>query len=230
MTIPPDEYGDVLRRALRAEADSVVPSPAGLDIIRERIENRGMRGFNGLRGLIWWRIGAAVAVAAMVAGTIVMVVPGLRDRVGTEIGLLRDTTPGQLPEIGATNQPAPAPTDEIVIVTASPSVAGEVPPRAAQTTAPSPTPSAGSPDPCATPSVTPTVVEPDATGDDDCPPGEAPASPTPSPKPSASDSPSATPSPTPSGCSGAGCDSPTPLPQLSEKPTPEAAPSQTQTP
>ncbi|NUP63608.1 MAG: hypothetical protein HOW71_15730 [Nonomuraea sp.] len=75
MTQPPDEYGDVLRRALRAEADAVVPSPEGLQIIRARIERRG------IRNLFWWRAGAAAASAVLVAGTIVMVVPGLRSQV-----------------------------------------------------------------------------------------------------------------------------------------------------
>jgi len=65
MTFPPDdEYGELLRRALRAEADSVVPSPDGLEIIRGRIDQRGLRG---LRHMLWWRVGAAAAGAVLVA-------------------------------------------------------------------------------------------------------------------------------------------------------------------
>jgi hypothetical protein len=37
MTDPFDEYGEILRRALHAEMDSVMPSPDGLERIRERI-------------------------------------------------------------------------------------------------------------------------------------------------------------------------------------------------
>ena len=53
MTESPDEYGDLLRRVLRAEADSVVPSAEGLQIIRTRVEQRGSRG------IFWWRAAAA---------------------------------------------------------------------------------------------------------------------------------------------------------------------------
>ncbi|MEU3162859.1 hypothetical protein [Streptosporangium sp. NPDC006930] len=75
MTDSPDEYGELLRRALSAEANSVVPSPDGLEIIRGRIERRG------LRGLMWWRAGASVAGAVLVAATVVMVVPQFREQV-----------------------------------------------------------------------------------------------------------------------------------------------------
>ncbi|TMR10831.1 hypothetical protein ETD86_37850, partial [Nonomuraea turkmeniaca] len=75
MTHPPDEHGDFLRRALRAEADAVVPSPDGLEIIRARIERRGVRN------LFWWRAGAAAASAVLVAGAIVMAVPELRTQI-----------------------------------------------------------------------------------------------------------------------------------------------------
>lgn len=85
MTFPPDdEYGELLRRALRAEADSVVPSPDGLEIIRGRIEQRGLRG---LRHLLWRRVGAAAAGAVLVAGAVVMIVPGLRDQVAQSTGI-----------------------------------------------------------------------------------------------------------------------------------------------
>ncbi|MEO3856327.1 hypothetical protein [Acrocarpospora sp. B8E8] len=220
MTIPPDEYGDLLRRAMRAEADSVVPSPEGLDIIRQRIENRG---FNGLRNVFWWRIGASVAAAALVAGTVVMVVPGLRDQVETGIGLTTGDEPGQVPEIGATNQPEPPrPTAPLTILPPSPSVTGEVSAESTATTPPSPTPAAATPDPCASPTATPTVVEPEPTGDEDCPPDETPAPNTPSPKPSPSETPTPSPSPTPTGCSGDGC-STTPTPLVSSGPATESA-------
>ncbi|GAA0979304.1 hypothetical protein GCM10009555_043780 [Acrocarpospora macrocephala] len=218
MTIPPDEYGDLLRRAMRAEADSVVPSPEGLNIIRQRIENRG---FNGLRNIFWWRIGASVAAAALVAGTVVMVVPGLREQV--ETNLTTGNESGQVPEIGATNQPPPPPpTAPLTILPATPSVPGEVPAQSTATAPPSPTPAAATPDPCASPTTTPTVVEPEPTNDEDCPPDETPAPNTPSPKPSPSETPTPSPSPTPSGCSGDGC-STTPTPLVSSGPATESA-------
>ena len=43
MTLPPDdELGELLRRALHAEADSVEPSSDGLEIIRTRIDEFGV--------------------------------------------------------------------------------------------------------------------------------------------------------------------------------------------
>ncbi|GIH28067.1 hypothetical protein Aph01nite_63770 [Acrocarpospora phusangensis] len=219
MTIPPDEYGDLLRRAMRAEADSVVPSPEGLEIIRQRIENRG---FAGLRNLFWWRIGASIAAAALVAGTVVMVVPGLRDRVGTDIGLTTGNETGQLPEIGATNQPPPPPpTAPLTILPASPTTPPEVSAESTQTAPPSPPSAAPTPDPCASPLATPTVVEP--TGDEDCPPEETPSATAPTPKPTPTEAPTQpSPSPTPSGCTGDGC-SATPSPVTSSGPATESS-------
>ncbi|GAA0400824.1 hypothetical protein Acor_39230 [Acrocarpospora corrugata] len=220
MTIPPDEYGALLRRAMRAEADSVVPSPEGLEIIRHRIDNRG---FNGLRNIFWWRIGASVAAAALVAGTVVMVVPGLRDQVETSIGLTTGDESGQVPEIGATQQPPPPqPTAPLVVLPPSPSVSGEVSAESTHTAPPSPTAAADTPDPCASPTTTPTIVEPEPNDGEDCPPDESSPSPTPTPKPTPSETPSPpSPSPTPSGCSGDGC-STSPSPLASSGPTESA--------
>ncbi|GAA2358046.1 hypothetical protein [Nonomuraea africana] len=109
MTLPPDEHGDILRRVLRAEADAVVPSPEGLEIIRARIERRG------LRGLFWLRAGAAAAGAVLVAGTIVMVVPELRNRVmDVQPVTPIDDTSSLLPDKSATSRPptSPPPTEQ----------------------------------------------------------------------------------------------------------------------
>ncbi|GAA3034504.1 hypothetical protein [Streptosporangium longisporum] len=104
MTDSPDEYGELLRRALNAEANSVVPSPDGLEIIRTRIERRG------IRGLMWWRAGVSVAGAVLVASTVVMVVPELRERVipSVDAGQVNftESTP---PDGSATSRP-PAPS------------------------------------------------------------------------------------------------------------------------
>lgn len=100
MTDSPDEHGEVLRRALRAEADSVVPSPEGLEIIRARIERRGPRG------IFWWRAAGAAVGAVLVAATIVMVVPGLRDQaVPPPQGITRAGQETDAPEGDATSRP-----------------------------------------------------------------------------------------------------------------------------
>jgi hypothetical protein len=74
MTQAPDESGEMLRRVLRAEAESFVPSAEGLEIIRTRIDQRGMRG------VFWWRAAASTLGAVLVAATVVMVVPNLREQ------------------------------------------------------------------------------------------------------------------------------------------------------
>jgi hypothetical protein len=182
MTESPDEYGDVLRRALRAEADAVVPSPEGLEIIRARIERRGMRG---LRNLVWWRAGASVAGAVLVAATIVMVVPQLRDNVpgatvsdvdyGTSTppdksATSRAPNPVVVPPVTDTTPPAPAP---------KPTAHATANPPAEE---PTPTPNAT---PCPTTTPAHTVIEADPASSDDCPP-EADPTPTPTATPSAS--------------------------------------------
>ncbi|GAB1816997.1 hypothetical protein [Herbidospora sp. RD11066] len=227
MTIPPDEHGDLLRRVMRAEADSVVPSPDGLEIIRHRIENRG------LRGLLWWRIGASVAAAALVAGIVVVSVPEIRDNVGIiEVVNGTDQTPqGVLPSSDSTFQPPPAPSEPgIAITTQDPTKAPETPAPATSVApsqpavVPSPEPSAN---PCVTHEPTPTP-DPGQNAAAKCPTEEAnPTSGTgPKPKPTStktpnkpSPTPSAdTPSPTPTGC-GDTCETPTADPTPTETPS-----------
>src|SRR5690606_8429145 len=68
MTDPFDEgFEERLRAALRAEADSVEPSPEALATIRERTERRGRTGWLGLP---WLRPALAVGAAAAIAGTV----------------------------------------------------------------------------------------------------------------------------------------------------------------
>ncbi|KAB2345600.1 hypothetical protein [Actinomadura rudentiformis] len=70
MTDPHEEHGEILRRALNAEADTVTPSADGLERIRTRIEERRHRRF----GWAWFTeswarpvlaVGAAVAIAGI---------------------------------------------------------------------------------------------------------------------------------------------------------------------
>lgn len=196
MTLPPDEHGEILRRVLRAEADAVVPSPEGLEIIRARIERRG------LRGLFWLRAGAAAAGAVLVAGTIVMVVPDLRNMVIVP-AVPVDNITELPPDISSTTRPPSKlpPTKRSQPAVPPPPVTSVPPTETSETHAPSkkaPTPTP-TPTPCAkgssqppqecadgtptpTPSATPseTVENPDNPdcGVDQCSP-EDPA-PTPS--------------------------------------------------
>ncbi|MFG1859961.1 hypothetical protein [Microbispora bryophytorum] len=171
MTFPPDdEYGELLRRALRAEADSVVPSPEGLEIIRGRIDRRGLRG---LRNMLWWRIGAAAAGAVLVAGTVVMIVPSLRDQVAQSTGIspAGDEREDQTDTSSVTRPPNLPPSRPVVIVPVTPSPSRERPTpspthRVGVTTRPSPSPS----DPCVTPTPQPGVIEPDAVVPPTCSP------------------------------------------------------------
>ncbi|MFG1999640.1 hypothetical protein ACGFNU_10885 [Spirillospora sp. NPDC048911] len=82
MTDPHEEHGEILRRALNAEADTVTPSAEGLELIRTRIEERRGRWWAPLQGPAtprrfgwawftesWARpvlaVGAAVAIAGI---------------------------------------------------------------------------------------------------------------------------------------------------------------------
>lgn len=78
-TDPTDtEFESQLRQLLKAEADLVSPSPEGLNLIRERTErNRGSAWF----GLPWLRPAVAVAGAVLIAASVVMSTPQVRDQV-----------------------------------------------------------------------------------------------------------------------------------------------------
>lgn len=163
MTFPPDdEYGELLRRALRAEADSVVPSPDGLEIIRRRIDQRGLRG---LRNLLWWRVGASAAGAVLVAGAVVMLVPDLRDQVAQKTGITAvGSDREQLPDTSTVTRPPNAPsTHPGVIVLHSPSPSRPRPtPTPTQRTGATTRPTPSASDPCAG-ATSAGVIEPEQT-------------------------------------------------------------------
>ncbi|MFI7125343.1 hypothetical protein ACIBQ1_06580 [Nonomuraea sp. NPDC050153] len=174
MIQPPDEHGDLLRRALRAEADAVVPSPDGLEIIRTRIERRGVRN------LFWWRAGAAAASAVLVAGTIVMAVPSLRSHIIDQpvMGVDSETTSKVPSNSSTTRSQEPPPREPThdqnpVWVPETPAKSPTPRPtkRAESTSRPSQTPT-----PTVTECPTPPLDEP-AEPPSDCPT----ISPTPSP-------------------------------------------------
>ena len=82
MTGPTDPMNDAfeerLRQVLRSEADAVAPSPEALNLIRDRTDrNRGVSWF----GLPWLRPVAAVAGAVMIAASVIMSSPQVRDQV-----------------------------------------------------------------------------------------------------------------------------------------------------
>ncbi|MEV4459622.1 hypothetical protein [Microbispora sp. NPDC049633] len=207
MTFPPDdEYGELLRRALRAEADAVVPSPDGLEIIRTRIDQRGLRG---LRNLLWWRVGAAVAGAVLVAGVVVAVVPGLRDQVAQSTGIAPagDEREDRTDTSSVNRPPNTAPSQPVVIVPVTPSPSrGRPSPspthKTGTTTRPSPSPS----DPCVTSTTQAGVVEPDPALPPSC-------SPTPvTQPPTAAPTVSARPSTAPPTTSAPSSSAPSPMP------------------
>ncbi|MFI6477430.1 hypothetical protein ACIBH1_05825 [Nonomuraea sp. NPDC050663] len=194
----PDEHGDILRRVLRAEADQVVPSPEGLEIIRDRIARRGVRN------LFWWRAGAAGASAVLVAASVVMIVPEWRESVVTTVvNWTDDVKP--TPSSESTSRPKrsertpseqnPPPVNSV----ATPEVVAPTQPVKAPQTAGSTTkPSSPSPSPTPTcptqeednaddcpeesPDPTPSeTVEPEASCPvEECPPEEPPMTPEPS--------------------------------------------------
>ncbi|MBR8742442.1 hypothetical protein [Nocardiopsis sp. MG754419] len=72
------EFEDRLRQVLRAEADEFTPSGEGLQLIRERTERRrGALWF----GLPWLRPVVAVAGAVLIAASVIMSSPQVRDQV-----------------------------------------------------------------------------------------------------------------------------------------------------
>ncbi|MFD0886252.1 hypothetical protein ACFQ08_17030 [Streptosporangium algeriense] len=188
---PDDEYGELLRRALSAEANSVVPSPDGLEIIRARIERRG------LRGLMWWRAGASVAGAVLVAAAVVMVVPQFRhDTERVQSNEVNFTVPTS-PEMSATSRP-PLRTTVSPPAPARPSLTPPPPVAVSKSATPSPKPSAKpsrTPKPSPSPTcgtVSPgTTVEPEETQKACEEPTETPAPPEPSETGVPSDSPCA---------------------------------------
>src|SRR4051812_39227739 len=79
-----DEHGEILRRALHAEAEAVTPSPEGLERIRSKINTRHERRWGFLSySTPWLRPFAAVAAALAVCVVAVSVTPALANFVQT---------------------------------------------------------------------------------------------------------------------------------------------------
>ncbi|RKS10120.1 hypothetical protein DFP74_5874 [Nocardiopsis sp. Huas11] len=72
------EFEDKLRRILASEADSVAPGAEALQLIRDRTErHRGTSWF----GLPWLRPALAVAGAGLIAASVIMSTPQVREQV-----------------------------------------------------------------------------------------------------------------------------------------------------
>src|SRR5689334_18828685 len=79
-----DEHGEILRRALHAEAEAVTPSPEGLERIRTKINKRHERRLGFLAySSPWLRPLAAVTAALAVCFAAVSVTPALANFVQT---------------------------------------------------------------------------------------------------------------------------------------------------
>jgi hypothetical protein len=76
MTEPHEEYGEILRRALHAEAETVVPAADGLDRIRARISERPVSRFGWSLGWSWftasWARPAMAGAAALIMAAVVV--------------------------------------------------------------------------------------------------------------------------------------------------------------
>ncbi|MBE1534980.1 hypothetical protein [Actinomadura algeriensis] len=222
MTTDPDEHGEILRRALNAEAESVIPADDGLDRIRARIAEGGKRrgplgrfalARLGPAGLTvgWARPVLAVAAAVAIAGfgvtagpqTIELIqhtVTGDGPSGGEGDNSTKDRTGAHAPPVvpGDPSSPAPSTTatpstsEEPGAASSSPGLSSCVIPRGGTAATPS------SPPPSAAPETGGTAGTP-------CPGGRTP---TPS---SPTDAPSTTPPP------------PDPSPEPTNEPSPTAS-------
>ncbi len=83
MTEPFDEYGDRLRRILNTEAEAVVPSSDGLELIRSKINKRRDRRLGLWYAAPWLRPLAAVGAAVFISIAAVSATPALKNFVQT---------------------------------------------------------------------------------------------------------------------------------------------------
>ncbi|MFI6574857.1 hypothetical protein ACIBFB_03590 [Nocardiopsis sp. NPDC050513] len=149
-----DAFESRLRSVLRSEADAVEPSAEALNLIRERTERgRGWAWF----GLPWLRPALAVAGAVLIAASVVISSPEVRDHV------LEMTTAGADRE--GTPQAAEPSGDGVATDAPTPDAGGGTPaPEPEPTDAPTPTP-----EPSRAPSSSPDDIQASAT----CTPVEA---------------------------------------------------------
>lgn len=143
-----DEHGDLLRRALHAEADQVIPAPDGLDRIRARTaEGRVMGGWVWLT-TSWTRPLAAVGAATALALLAVSAPPAINSITATLSGdqkpaphKKRPSPSESSPGSGRSNRPStgvqPAPQNSQAPLPPPPWGVGS-----ASCLSPSPTPSA----------------------------------------------------------------------------------------
>jgi hypothetical protein len=104
MTDPLDAYGDALRRALHAEADSVVPSADGLERIRTRINERQRRFGWAWFTENWGRPAIALGAAMFIAAVALLSTPALHAIEGITAGDSNSADTGG-PDHSVTNGP-----------------------------------------------------------------------------------------------------------------------------
>ncbi|GLZ11046.1 hypothetical protein Acsp04_12810 [Actinomadura sp. NBRC 104425] len=216
MTDPHDEYGEILRRALNAEAEKVTPAADGLEQIRRRIEERRRRRFswdwftaNWARPLL--AVAAAVAIAGLgvsapqTLGFLSSTAGGNGSSDGQEHSSLDGTVsgaPGAQPGTRLPDSYGSAPGDApSASATVTPSTASGSPGCADgdsttdRASAGSPAPQASGP--CTTPPTTPTPPTqqpPDTPTTPSSEPSEQPEAPTSSePAPASTDAPAVAP-------------------------------------
>ncbi|WP_051711807.1 hypothetical protein [Spirillospora albida] len=207
-TDPHDELGEILRRALHAEADSVIPADDGLDRIRARIAAGGGRRrfgldrFGAVLGLDrimvgWTRPILAMAAAVAIAGVGVTAGPQTIDLIQHSVGSGGPSGQGDggSADGDAVSPPGPSAHDPGAGSAgggASPSPRTPQHPAAATSPGGVPcTPAAGG-----TPSAAATPESPATTGATPCPTPSEPTSP--SPSPSVSETPTSPPPTQPS--------------------------------
>lgn len=181
MTEPPhDPIEERLRAILRAEADSVDPSPEALNAIRSRTQRTSWA--TGLLNASWLRPSLAVGAAALIVGSVLLGTPQVRDQILPQ----SLTTPASESGTGPRDDPS----------------GDGAPSQAPSTPGPAELPSEGAVPPPGSPSPGPTEGDSTPLGTDDPCAAGSPAPP--APRPSAS--PDGTGDST-DGTSGTGCDS-----------------------
>ncbi|TDC49458.1 hypothetical protein E1281_23280 [Actinomadura sp. KC345] len=208
-TDPHDEHGEILRRALNAEADSVNPAGDGLERIRARIADGsgrrfglgrfGPAGFGFDRFTVnWARPVLAVAAAVAVAG-LGVTAPQTIDLIQQSVGANGSQGGGHDHAVGGHTATqgdpgSPGPTAPGGSASGSPSTAE--------------TPNAGSPPGTASCGVQPPPESPTIAAS----PGSKSAAPTPEPCPSGTASQAPTTTPTPPTSTSPDPDKPTQVP------------------
>ncbi|MGH3388888.1 MAG: hypothetical protein ACRDOO_08415 [Actinomadura sp.] len=163
MTDLHDEYGEIIRRALHAEADAVVPSADGLERIRERMNERPRFGWAWFTAT--WARPVMAGVAALALAAIAVSAPPAINSISTGGGGSAD--PGQQGQGGASGVYQPGQSGQSGQTVPGPQTSEQLSSAAALSAPPSPSPTCAPTDPeggvtATTTSPAPTHTEPPA--------------------------------------------------------------------